>query len=97
MREIRSAVERIDEPSKGRAGFKPTALFSYDGMLGKMRAQAADHGFLGAPVRLGDQVYIPLVADLHRSAEFGNQDFASLERGFHGYVEEIIHSAGPPE
>src|ERR1700692_2727520 len=97
MREIRSAVERIDEPSKGRAGFKPTALFSNYGMLGKMRAQATDDGFLGAPVGLRHQVHISLVGDLHRSAEFGNQDFASLERGFHGYVEEIIHSAGPPE
>src|SRR6266704_3312503 len=81
VREVRSAVERIDVPAKfrSRSALMARSLFSGNGMVGKVFAQPLDDEPFRAFVRLGDEIhFVAFVGDVQRSRQFFDEDFAGF-------------------
>ena len=90
MGKIGRPIQRVHVPAKFRVAFVPGSLFRGDGVLWKIFCKARDNRFLGALIRLRDQVDVALIADLDGPVELFAQDFASFLGNFNGGIEVIF-------
>ncbi len=81
VREVRSAVERINVPAKlrSRSALMARSFFGCNSMVGKVFAQPLDDEPFRALVRLGDEIhFVAFVANVERARQFFDQDFAGF-------------------
>ena len=80
MREVKRAVQGVDEPGVGARPPAP-AFLAEEGVVRKGRAEDGDRGGLRGAVRFGDRVVPALVVDPDPLAEGGAVDLPGRVRG----------------
>jgi len=90
MRKVRSAVERIDDPSMLAQPRVRTALFGEDRVVREGAAERLDDGVFGFPVSLGHEVdRVGFVTDLDVAQPL-QMNAAGCTRGAQSHLLEFI-------
>ena len=90
MGKIGRAIKRINYPAMAPIALLSAALFRHDSVLGEVGSQPADNRLLGAPIGLGNQIRLPLVADLCRAIELAKQDATGFCCRLHSDFQDLI-------
>src|SRR5215467_6302171 len=91
VREICSAVERVDIPAKFGSGVLPGAFFGGDGVAGEKLVDAGDDELFGALVGLRDDVHlVAFVANVERPGELLHEDLSGFLSDLDGSLEVVF-------